>query len=227
MLPPPVSPEFFLLPTPQLARALLGTLLVHQTPEGPAAGVIVEVEMYRGPWDKGAHSYGGRRTRRTEVMYGPPGHAYVYRIYGMHHCLNVVAAPEGAPEAILVRALEPVAGLPLMAARRGLDPRGVEDASPRALRALASGPGRLCQAMGISLAQYGAPLWRPPLYVCHYRDPVPAHRVAQGPRIGIDYAEEARFYPWRFWISDNAFVSVKGSAAHAPPGEGATAHTRG
>ncbi|MCY0885690.1 MAG: DNA-3-methyladenine glycosylase [Firmicutes bacterium] len=198
----PVDRAFFTLGTLELARALLGLVLVHETPEGVTAGRIVEVEAYRGPEDRGAHSYGGRRTRRTEAMFGPPGIAYIYRIYGLYDCFDVVSAPEGKPEAILVRALEPVMGLDLMARRSGL---GVVPGRPCRLTA---GPGRLARALGITLAQYGMPLWQPPLYLTRAgARAVPAGEVARGPRVNIPYAGEAQAYPWRFWIRGHPCVS--------------------
>lgn len=203
MIREPVKAGFFRRPTLELARALLGTELVHCTPEGETYGRIVEVEAYMGPYDKAAHSYTGRRTARTEVMFGPPGRAYVYFIYGMYDCLNVVSGPEGSPEAILVRALEPTGGLDLMSRRRGMS-----ELTPRRIRHLTSGPGKLCRAMGITRAQYGGDLTVPPLFIRHDQDPIPPEEIETGPRINIDYAEEARDFPWRFWISGNAYVSV-------------------
>lgn len=200
---PPLAPEFFCQPTDVLAYALLGQHVVHVTASGISAGRIVELEMYRGPDDRGAHTFGGRRTPRTAAMFGPPGHAYIYFIYGMYYCLNVVTAPSGIPEAILLRALEPVTGIELMAARRGL---AVGEPGSPAYRNLANGPGKLTQALGIGQSLYGVPLWRPPLYLAK-GVPVPTAQVARGPRINIPYAQEARDYPWRFWIQDNPCVS--------------------
>jgi DNA-3-methyladenine glycosylase len=204
----PVAREWFQqVDTLTMARALLGQLLVHEAAEGPTAAMIVETEAYRGPADRGAHSYGNRRTPRTEAMFGPPGHAYLYRIYGIHVCFDVVSACPGAPEAVLVRAVAPVVGTEIMQARRG-------GADPRRL---GSGPGNVCRALGITMAQYGHPLWEPPLYLAHHRDPWPAAKVARGPRVNIPYAQEARDLPWRFWIRGHPSVSrPSGPRAEAP-----------
>jgi DNA-3-methyladenine glycosylase len=195
----PLPRSFYRRPTLVVARELLGAELVHETPEGTAAGMIVEVEAYLGPEDRAAHSYGGRRTARTEVMYGEAGHAYVFQTYGLHFCFNVVTVGPGVPQAVLVRALEPTRGLELMARRRGVP-------AERATL-LCSGPARLCQALGITRAQYGLDLTRPPLYICRGRSPVPEEAVARGPRIGVEYAGEWRDRPWRFWVRGNPHVS--------------------
>ncbi len=195
--------KFFQRDTESLARALLGTVLVHETKEGTSAGRVVEVEMYRGVKDRAAHSHSGVPTARTQVMFGAPGHAYVYFIYGMHYCLNVVAAAEGVGEAILLRALEPLAGLELMTARRHLTwplPTG-------SLRTLTNGPGKLAQALAIAKEQYGWSLWKPPLYFYTGTSPLLPEEIAEGPRVNVGYAGEAAQYPWRFWIRGNAFVS--------------------
>jgi len=220
-----IHPDFFRQPTLQLAPALLGMELVHETANGTASGIIVEVEAYMGPEDKAAHSYGGKKTRRTEVMFGPPGRAYVYFIYGMYYCFNIVSGPPGKPEAILVRALAPAEGIPLMARRRGvaldeklaavLDMQGrlrvpleqLDAAARRRLQGLANGPGKLCTALAITKEQYGWDLTGSRLYLRPGIGPVPPEQVARGPRINIGYAEEAVHYPWRFWIKDNPFVS--------------------
>lgn len=195
--------DFFHQETEALARALLGTVLVHEAPEGVTAGRVVEVEMYRGVNDRAAHSYRGVPTERTHVMFGPPGYAYVYFIYGMHYCLNVVAAPDGVGEAILIRALEPVSGMELMAERRHM----LWPMPPRLIRTLTNGPGKLAQALGVSKAQYGWPLWSPPLRFYVAESPLSKWAIREGPRINIGYAGEAAHYPWRFWIAGNPFVS--------------------
>ncbi len=201
--------SFWQQPTLQLARSLLGMELVRESADGVTAGMIVEVEAYRGPMDKAAHSYGGKPTERTRAMFGPPGHAYVYFIYGMHYCMNVVSAEEGIPEAILIRALEPTEGIGLMARRRGLTLTLTDGTKLSQLKRLTNGPAKLCEAMAIDRSLYGTDLTRPPLYLRHYQDPIPDEMIRTGPRINIAYAEEAVHYPWRFWIDQNPYVSSK------------------
>ena len=190
--------RLYLQPTLRVARALLGKTLVHDGPEGRTAGRIVEVEAYRGPADRAAHSSGGRRTPRNEVMYGPPGYAYVYFIYGMYFCMNVVCQPAGVPEAVLLRALEPLEGIALMRRRRGL-PDGPE-------WRLCRGPGALCRALGITRAENGADLVRGPLRIVD-APPVPAARVARTARIGVAYAGADAARPWRFLLRGSPAVS--------------------
>lgn len=191
-----LNSAFYAVGASELAPLLLGKLLCHRTAEGLSAGMIVEAEAYCGPEDDAAHSFGGRRTARTETMFGPPGRAYVFRIYGMHSCFNVVTAPEGSPQAVLIRALEPVAGLELMAARRGVsDPL-----------LFCSGPGRLCQALAIGKEQYGVDLCGEELYLAAYRDFSPAE-ICVSPRVNVDYAPAYRDRLWRFFVKDNPYVS--------------------
>jgi DNA-3-methyladenine glycosylase len=198
-VPPRALPRrFYLEPTLRVARALLGQTLVHDTPEGRVAGRIVEVEAYRGPADRAAHSYGGHRSARNEAMYGPAGHAYVYFVYGMHHCVNVVTQAAGVPEAVLLRALEPLEGLDVMRRRRGLQD-GPE-------WRLCCGPGALCQALGITRAENGTDLRRGALRILP--GPVVAPRnVARTTRIGIAYAGADVTRPWRFSVRDSRAVS--------------------
>ncbi len=179
-----------------VARSMIGKLLVHAAPEGTTAGRIVECEAYRGPEDLAAHSAGGRRTARTEVMFGPPGHAYLFLLYGMHWAFNVVVAPEGHPHAILVRAVEPVLGAPLMASRRGIDPSRSQ---------LTNGPGKLCAALGLDASAYGLDLTGPQLYLA---DGAPRASIGRSPRINVDYAGAWAKKPWRFYERGNRYVSV-------------------
>ena len=188
---PSLPRAFYAAPTLLVARRLLGKVLVHESPEGITAGRIVETEAYRGPADRAAHSRGGHRSARNEVMYGPPGHAYVYFVYGMHHCVNVVTRARDVPEAVLLRALEPLDGVPLMRARRRLP-----DAP--AWR-LCRGPGALCQALAIDRAANGADLGRGRLRVVDGPD-VPARAVARTARIGVAYAGADAGRPWRFVV---------------------------
>ena len=190
--------RLYLQPTLRVARALLGKTLVHDGPEGRTAGRIVEVEAYRGPADRAAHSSGGRRTPRNEVMYGPPGHAYVYFIYGMYFCMNALCQPAGVPEAVLLRALEPLEGVELMRRRREL----AEGPEWRLCR----GPGALCRALGIGRAENGADLVRGPLRIVD-APPVPAARVARTARIGVAYAGADAARPWRFLVRGSPAVS--------------------
>ena len=187
--------EFYARPVLTVARESIGKLLVHDTEEGRMVGRIVEAEAYRGPEDRAAHSYGGRRTARTEVMFGPPGHAYLFFVYGMHWQFNLVTTREGAPHAVLIRAVEPLEGLELMAARRNM-------AADR--RELTNGPGKLCQAFGLARNCYGADLTQGPLFLTEG----PRVKVQTSPRIGVDYAEEWAEKPWRFFDPSSRFVSV-------------------
>lgn len=189
----PLSFRFYQQPTIELAKSLLGRVLVKETGEGIAAGYIVETEAYRGPIDRAAHSYQNRRTKRTEIMFSSAGHVYTYQMHT--HCLiNVVSAGADEPEAILIRALEPVAGVELMEARRGITN----------LRNLTNGPGKLTKALAITMADYGRIFWEPPLYITKGISPA---SISQGKRVGIENTGEAKDYPWRFWITDNPFVS--------------------
>jgi DNA-3-methyladenine glycosylase len=181
-----IREEFFARSVHEVAPDLVGvTLLVDGV-----GGRIVEVEAYDHE-DPASHGYGGRRTARNASMFGPPGHAYVYRSYGIHWCLNLVCEGEGIANAVLVRALEPTHGLEAMRARRELD-------DPRLL---CSGPGRLCQALGVTREHDGLPLDRPPFELLEGEQPV---EVVSGPRIGITRAAEL---PWRYAEAGSRFLS--------------------
>jgi DNA-3-methyladenine glycosylase len=177
--------------TLELARNLLGKILVHRSRAGETSGRIVEVEAYCQEADPACHAARGK-TRRNEQMFGPPGHAYVYFTYGMHHCFNVVVQDEGIADAILVRAVEPLEGIALMMRRRGLADE----------RLLCSGPGRLCQAYDITLEQNGWDLARPPLYIMD--DGFVAAAIESSARTGISQGKDLH---WRFFLSGNKFVS--------------------
>jgi DNA-3-methyladenine glycosylase len=182
-----------------VARELLGKLLVVPAPNGKrVSGTIVEVEAYRGPQDRAAHSYGGRRTKRTETMYGTGGTAYVFFVYGMYYQFNVVTNVAELPHAVLIRAVEPVEGIELMRKRR----HGQSDHN------LSNGPGKLCIALGIDRKLDAADLLGDRVWL-EDAERIPRALIASGPRVGIDYAEEWKDKPWRFWIRDNSFVSRK------------------
>jgi DNA-3-methyladenine glycosylase len=182
-------------PAAAVAIDLLGARLVHDSADGRVGGRIVEVEAYQGPEDLAAHSARGR-TARTATMYGPPGFLYVYLIYGLHHCLNVVTGPGTKPEAVLIRALEIDEGAEIARWRRGT---GVAD--PR----LAAGPGNAGRALGIDRRLDGADLISGPVRI--ETGPRPALEIRRGPRIGVAYAGSWAAQPLRFWIADDPHVS--------------------
>ena len=230
--------EFFAGPSLQVAPRLLGCVLEHQTPEGLVAVELTEVEAYEGSADPASHSYRGR-TARNAVMFGPPGHAYVYFTYGMHFCVNLVCLPEGTASAVLLRAGRVVEGAGLAAARRlgGRPGATVHD------RDLARGPARLCQALSVDRAQDGAD-------VCDSASPLrirptaadtagppgssprdqpagPVPRISRGPRVGVSSAADRA---WRFWLTGDPTVSVyrpyvprtRPKPVSPPAGEGGT-----
>ena len=217
----PVAVELLARPSCDVAPDLLGLVLVRQTEAGPTAGRIVEVEAYDGQGDLASHARAGR-TLRTATMFGPPGRAYVYLVYGLHSCLNVVTDRDGTPGAVLIRALEPVAGGQLMRQRRG-DPR---DPDVR----LAAGPARLCQALAIDRSLDGHDLTlRGALWLARAEaGDVQASRgpgIIAGARVGVDYAgPDWASRPWRFGICDHPALSrpfppgppVGSAAAEAP-----------
>jgi DNA-3-methyladenine glycosylase len=182
-------------PATSLAIDLLGSRLIRDAPEGGVGGRIVEVEAYHGPEDLASHSARGQ-TPRNSVMFGPPGHLYVYLIYGLHHCLNIVAGPGTKPEAVLIRALALDEGIELARQRRG---------STVADRRLASGPGNVGRALGVDRSLNGVDLLDGPVRV-EPRAGVPPE-ISSGPRIGVDYAGEWAARPMRFWITDDPHVS--------------------
>ncbi len=192
----PLPRAFYARPVLTVARDVIGKLLVHQTRAGVLVGRIVEAEAYRGPEDRAAHSWGGRRTERTEVMYGEPGLAYVFFVYGMHWHLNLVTTKPGAPHAVLLRAVEPVQGAELMARRRGLAASDVR---------LCNGPGKLCQAFGIDRRHYGLDLTGGRLFLSEAGG-APG-KLGRSARIGVDYAQAWAQKPWRFFEQGNRFVS--------------------
>jgi DNA-3-methyladenine glycosylase len=216
----PAGAALLARPTLELARRLLGMRLVRAVDGQRAVGIIVETEAYIGEEDLACHAAAGP-TARNAVMYGPPGHAYVYFVYGMHHCLNVVTERRHYPAAILIRALEPESGIEAMAARRrlsaplaaelaelgGLSDRALAAARSRpgrVLRTVCAGPGRLCQALAIDRTLNGTSFRGEELYLEHGLTP---GRILTTPRVGVDYAGPWRRKPWRFLIAGSPWVS--------------------
>lgn len=198
-----LSREFYMGDTVETAQKLLGKTLFRVLDGELLAGRITETEAYVGRCDKACHAYNYRRTERTAPLFGPPGHAYIYLIYGMYHCLNFVTEPEGEPAAVLIRAVEPASGIgtirrlrfgdkPLTACRR---------------KNFMNGPGKVCRGLALTKAENRLDLTGDTLFVCDSPadmglpcPALPRERVRTGPRVGIDYAEEARDFPWRFWL---------------------------
>ncbi|MBM4263964.1 MAG: DNA-3-methyladenine glycosylase [Deltaproteobacteria bacterium] len=188
--------NFYEQATLEVSRELLGKYLVRVHRDGTTAGQIVETEAYIGPDDKACHASKGR-TPRTEIMFGPPGHAYVYLIYGFHYLLNFVTEGIGVPAVVLIRAVEPREGIELMQLRR----------HTTAVRNLCSGPGKLCQAFAIDRSHNGSDICAGELYVEDRCERV--KNIATTPRIGIDYAGKWKHNPWRFFVRDSEFVSKR------------------
>ena len=214
----PISRDFFARPAVEVAPDLLGCVLEHETAAGLVAVELTEVEAYAGSSDPASHAYRGK-TRRNAVMFGPPGHAYVYFTYGMHFCVNLVCLPAGTASAVLLRAGRVIDGAGLAAARRP---------AAASRRDLARGPARLCQALGIDRSLDGADVCDPagPLRISGRLTGVPA--VGSGPRVGVS---RAAAIPWRFWIEAEPTVSPyrahaprrrAAAAVSAPAGEGGT-----
>lgn len=183
----------------QVARDLIGKVLVTLFDGQRTSGRIVETEAYAGEGDRAAHSFRGR-TRRTEVMYGAGGRAYVYLCYGIHQMFNIVTNAEGQPQAVLIRAVEPLEGVEAMLVRTGRTEAG---------RTLTSGPGRVGRAFGFHTSQCGLSLEGPELFVGDDGFSYPADTLGVSPRIGVDYAGADALLPYRFYVKGNPFVSGK------------------
>ncbi len=190
--------DFYTRDTLIVAKELLGKLLVRNSPDGIVKGKIVEVEAYIGSIDKACHAYNDLRSKRTEIMYKNGGHAYVFMIYGMYSCMNVVTNKENLGEAVLIRALEPIDGIELMKKRRNTEK----------IKNLTNGPGKLCKALDITKDLSGADLCSDTLYIEDY-ETISEENIISSKRINIDYAEEAKDFLWRFTIKDNPFISQK------------------
>lgn len=188
--------DFYDRDTLTVARELLGCILVREYEGQRLMGRITEAEAYIGRCDKACHAYQYKRTPRTETLFAQPGTAYLYLIYGMYTCLNFVTEEENEPAAVLIRALEPLEGFDAMAELRYGKP--LEEWNAYQHKNFLNGPGKLCKAMALDRSLNGHDLLTPPLYVLPRQGPV--GEIHCGPRIGIDYAQEARDFPWRFWL---------------------------
>jgi len=182
-----------------LAKDLLGKKLVSHIGGTVTSGMIVETEAYKAPEDKGSHAFNNRKTARTEVMFGPGGYAYVYLCYGIHHLFNVVSGKEGQAHAILIRAIEPIDGIPTMLRRRNISTLS---------KNITNGPGKFTQAMGITTSLGGIDLFEKQTFWIEDIGMQDKFQISSGPRIGIPYAEECIDWPWRFWIEGNKYVSL-------------------
>ena len=194
-MPAKLPRSFYSRPAVDVASDLLGKVLVRRVRRRNMAGKIVETEAYVGPHDLACHASKGH-TPRTAVMFGEPGHAYVYMIYGFHFCLNVVTEPTGYPAAVLIRAVEPLESVDLMRRLRNNPERDID---------IASGPGKLCKAMSIDKALNGEDLLGATIWIEDRKlDP---GSILTSPRVGVDYAGEYKDKPWRFYVQGNPHVS--------------------
>lgn len=186
-----LKPEFYVRPdVVQVSKDLLGCVLCTYIDGEFTSGLITETEAYCGRNDKACHAYNDTRTNRTEVMYGPPGHSYIYLCYGIHHLFNVVTNREGLADAVLIRAIKPLAGIEIIKERRGL----------QAIKNLANGPGKLSQALAIHTSLSGNNLYEPPIWIEKRRFEVDSEVIQSSTRIGVDYAGEDALKEWRFTI---------------------------
>ncbi len=197
--------EFYTRNVLEVSRDLLGKLLVYENNGRRIIGRIVEVEAYMGPNDKAAHSYGGKVTERTKVMYKEGGYVYIFMIYGMYYCFNIVAANENEPQAVLIRAIEPVEDIEIMSKNRYK--KNYHELTSYQRKNLSNGPGKLCNAMNIDKTLNGEDLCGDKIYVVESEEE--NFETVSSKRIGIDYAEEAKDFLWRFYIKDNKYVSKK------------------
>jgi DNA-3-methyladenine glycosylase len=183
----------------EIARALLGKVLCTKLDGILTSGIIVETEAYQGPEDRASHAYGGRRTARTEIMYHQGGTAYIYLCYGIHHLFNVVTNVKGIPHAVLIRAIEPLDGIEPMLVRRGM---------LTLQHRIASGPGSLSVALGLTTKLTGTDLVKreSPIWIEDSKSTVPKNQIIASPRIGVSYAKEWAKKPWRFRIKGNPWA---------------------
>lgn len=203
-----LNKSFYSVDALVLSKKLLGKVLVNEVNGKVIKGIIVETESYIGAIDKASHAYGGRRTKRTETLYGEPGIVYVYSIYGMYFCFNVICGQKDVAEGVLIRGLEPLEGLDEMALYRFNKP--YNELTKTQIKNLTNGPSKLCIAMNINKSNNTKELNKEnSLYIEDHNIKVSPSNIVETTRIGIDYAEEAVHFPWRFYIKDNPYVSKK------------------
>ncbi|WP_313091493.1 DNA-3-methyladenine glycosylase [Chryseobacterium flavum] len=181
-----------------LARNLLGKVLFTEINGDITGGIIVETEAYSGVRDKASHAYGGRRTDRTEPLYSHGGVSYVYLCYGIHHLFNIVTSVQDEPHAVLIRAIEPFIGKDIMEHRRNM---------PSSKAAISSGPGSLAKALGIDKSFNKKSLTGEEIWIEDHGISYSPEEIEAGPRVGVSYAQEDAFLPWRFWVKGNKYVS--------------------
>ncbi|MBU3196564.1 DNA-3-methyladenine glycosylase [Clostridium algidicarnis] len=198
-----LSREFYRRDALIVAKELLGNFIVKKVGNDILVAKIVEVEAYKGTIDKAAHSYSGKVTNRTKIMYGDGGFAYVYLIYGIYYCMNIVASTIDNPEAILIRAVEPIDGIDIMSKLRyGKD---FNDITKKQKINLTNGPGKLCIALNITKENNGTDMYGEDFYILDNEKK--EFTIETSKRINIDYSEEAKDFDWRFFIKDNIYVS--------------------
>ena len=182
----------------EIAMELIGKIICTSFNGGLTTARIVETEAYNGVMDKASHAFGGRNTARTSVMFGEPGHAYVYLCYGIHHLFNVVTNKPGTPHAVLVRAVEPIKGIEIMLERTG---------KARPDFTLTRGPGNVSKALGINSGHTGLGLFKSPMWIADDKLEIASSSIIATPRIGVDYAAEDAALPYRFFLENNKYVS--------------------
>lgn len=194
-----IEREFYMRDAVTVAKDILGKIIVKKDDKGKIfSGRIIEVEAYMGIFDKASHSYGGKRTKRTEVMYKEGGYSYIFLIYGMYECFNIVVEAEGNPQAVLVRGVEPLENKNLMQEKRKV----------KREKDISNGPGKLTKALGITREDNGVDLVNDK-NIWIEDDGYKVKEIVETTRIGIDYAEEDALKPWRFYIKDSEFISKK------------------
>lgn len=193
-----LSHSFFQRPTLAVARGLLGKYLVVKRGDTVVSGKIVETEAYVGEDDLACHASKGR-TSRTETLYAEAGTLYVYLVYGMYHCVNIITESKGFPSAVLIRAVKPTEGVRIMERRR----------KTKRAAALASGPGKVCEAFGVTKRMNGKTVFGDMLWIEDRGERVRKSDIAAAPRVGVDYAGACKDYPWRFYIKNSAYISRK------------------